>query len=64
MDRHLPTMTVEETFTFAFESMGGASHLSGIGAASGSDLTDDQRALIKWMDKKHMKVCMWALPFQ
>eukprot|EP00904_Undaria_pinnatifida_P014208 jgi/Undpi1/9918/HiC_scaffold_28.g12372.m1 len=57
VDRHLPTMTVEETLNFAFASMSGGTHLPHLGAA-GLNLTDEQKELVAWMDAKHFKVEM------
>ncbi len=60
MDRHLPTMTVQETFKFAFDSMSGGSHTRG--RTQGDDtLTADQRDLISWMDSKYFKVSAIAV---
>lgn len=48
-------MTVEETLTFAFNSMAGGTHL---GNYDGKDLnlSDDQKDLVAWMDAKNFKV--------
>ncbi|CAM9251648.1 unnamed protein product, partial [Laminaria digitata] len=56
-DRHLPTMTVEETLRFAFDSMAGGTHLANL---DGEDLnlSDEQKDLVAWMDAKHFKVEM------
>ncbi|CAM9975163.1 unnamed protein product [Scytosiphon promiscuus] len=55
-DRHMPTMTVQETFKFAFDSMSGGTHEN---AMSGKDsMTDDQKDLTSWMDSKYFKVEM------
>lgn len=55
VDRHLPTMTVEETLKFAFDSMAGGTHL---GNFDGKDLnlSDEQKDLVAWMDAKNLKV--------
>ncbi|CAM9164398.1 unnamed protein product [Ectocarpus sp. 13 AM-2016] len=56
-DRHVPTMTVNETFSFAFDSMAGGSH--GLIFPEGSTaLTEEQKTLLKWMDENHFKVEM------
>lgn len=55
VDRHLPTMTVQETFQFAFDHMMGGTHGINLSGAS-VDLTDDQKDLIEWMNEKRMKV--------
>ena len=52
VDRHLPTMTVEETRKFACDSMAGGTHLSDFGG----DLNDEQKELVAWMDAKYFKV--------
>ncbi|CBJ30624.1 conserved unknown protein [Ectocarpus siliculosus] len=55
-DRHIPTMTVNETFTFAFNSMAGASH--GLNFPEGSTATEEQKSLFAWMDENNFKVEM------
>ncbi|CBN79954.1 pleiotropic drug resistance transporter [Ectocarpus siliculosus] len=54
-DRHLPTMTVLETFKFAFDSMSGGTHGS---LVAEEGLNDDQKDLISWMDSMRFKVEM------
>lgn len=54
-DRHLPTMTVEETFKFAFDSMSGGTHGQPTGEGNES-FSDEQKELVSWMDGKYMKV--------
>lgn len=54
-DRHLPTMTVEETFKFAFDSMCGGTHGQVMGEGSES-FSDEQKDLVSWMDSKYFKV--------
>lgn len=57
VDRHIPTMTVRETFEFAFDSMNGGTHdMSG----DLSMLSDQQKELVGWMDKKGMKVIFFS----
>lgn len=51
----MPTMTVEETLRFAFDSMAGGSHIAHIGGVD-SGLSDEQKELVAWMDEKHFKV--------
>lgn len=55
-DRHLPTMTVQETFKFAFDSMGGGSHMTDIWGSDYDVLSPDQKDLVDWMDQKNLKV--------
>ena len=50
-ERHLPTMTVEETFKFAFDSMSGGTHLLGR-----ENLSIEQKTLVEWMDERYFKV--------
>ncbi|CAN0292600.1 unnamed protein product, partial [Scytosiphon promiscuus] len=54
-DRHVPTMTVQETFQFAFDSMCGGSHANGLVGGMDS-LSADQKELVSWMDNKYFKV--------
>ena len=56
-DRHLPTLTVEETFRFAFDSMAGGTHKAGLGGGS-EMLNDEQKALVEWMDSRYFKACV------
>ncbi|CAM9737972.1 unnamed protein product [Ascophyllum nodosum] len=56
-DRHLPTLTVEETFRFAFDSMAGGTHKAGLGGGSAM-LNDEQKALVEWMDSRYFKACV------
>lgn len=51
----MPTMTVEETFKFAFDSMSGGTHGLSLGE-SGEGFSDDQKDLVSWMDSKYFKV--------
>lgn len=51
----MPTMTVEETFRFAFDSMSGGTHGQSLGEGDES-FTDEQKELVSWMDSKYMKV--------
>ncbi|CAM9133895.1 unnamed protein product [Choristocarpus tenellus] len=54
-DRHLPTLMVEETLMFAFQSMCGGKHL--MERAEGSTpLTKEQEDLCDFMDKRALKV--------
>lgn len=55
VERHLPTMTVEETLRFAFDSMAGGTHLPHLDG-EGLSLNDEQKDLVAWMDAKHFKV--------
>ncbi|CAM9128278.1 unnamed protein product [Scytosiphon promiscuus] len=55
-DRHLPTMTVHETFKFAFDSMSGGTHENMMLGNEGT--TDAQKALMSWMDSTYFKVEM------
>ncbi|CAM9674100.1 unnamed protein product, partial [Scytosiphon promiscuus] len=56
-DRHVPTMTVQETFQFAFDSMCGGTHAGGLREGTDS-LSDEQKELISWMDSRYFKVEM------
>eukprot|EP00752_Nemacystus_decipiens_P004290 g3919.t1 len=56
-ERHLPTMTVEETFKFAFDSMNGGTHGRSLGGEGGG-FSDEQKELVSWMDSKYFKVNM------
>ena len=49
-------MTVMETFLFAFKSMTGSSHRADLVHESGENLTEDQQALVDWMNEKNFKV--------
>lgn len=53
----MPTLTVEETFKFAFDSMTGGTHRMETGETEAS-LTDEQKALVEWMDNRYFKVCL------
>eukprot|EP00903_Cladosiphon_okamuranus_P018818 g17309.t1 len=56
-DRHLPTMTVEETLKFAFDCMSGGTH--GLPLREGDEgFSDEQKELVSWMDSKNLKVNM------
>lgn len=57
-DRHLPTMTVQETFKFAFDCMAAGTHGLDIGAG-GKPLTKKQEELVSWMDEKGLKVTIF-----
>lgn len=42
VDRHLPTMTVEETLRFEIDSMAGGNHMAPTGGVD-SSLSDEQK---------------------
>lgn len=50
----MPTMTVNETFNFAFDSMSGGTHASMM--EGNESMTDAQKDLMSWMDSKYFKV--------
>lgn len=51
----MPTMTVEETLKFAFDSMAGGTHLGKLDEKD-LNLSDEQKDLVAWMDAKYFKV--------